>query len=151
MIGPVQIGQSDEDGGAGTVRIGRRDEAAIGGEGLCCDDEGLSESDGGCCCDFWCFVFENVVDVRPEITGGGRSRLSAAFRDNCRAKSDACHHSRNLSAKMDVGRRMRREERRRGYTVWPSVRGLNNEVPSPGIRPGRGGAGFGFVANSIAW
>ena len=39
----------------------------------------------------------------PEIMGGGNSRFSAALRDNWRAKSDACHHSRNLSAKILVG------------------------------------------------
>lgn len=46
--------------------------------------------------------------------GGGRSRPSAALRESWRAKSDACHHSRNLSAKMEVGRRILRLERRRG-------------------------------------
>jgi hypothetical protein len=55
-----------------------------------------------------------------------------------------------LSAKIDVGRRMRREERRRGYTVRPSVRGLKIDVPSPGVRPGRVGGGLGLVASSIA-
>ncbi len=54
---------------------------------------------------------------RSEVTGGGKSSPSAAFRDSCRAKSEACHHSKNLRAKMDVGRRILREVRRRGYTV----------------------------------
>ena len=51
---------------------------------------------------------------RPEIMGGGRSRLSAALRESWRAKSEACHHSRNLSAKMEVGRRIFRLDSNRG-------------------------------------
>ena len=51
---------------------------------------------------------------RPETTGGGSSRPSAALRESWRAKSDACHHSRNFSAKMEVGRRIFRLESRRG-------------------------------------
>lgn len=41
---------------------------------------------------------------RPEMIGGGRSRPSVALRESCLAKSEACHHSRNLSRKIDVGR-----------------------------------------------
>lgn len=51
---------------------------------------------------------------RPEIMGGGSSRPSTAFRESWRAKSDACHHSRNLSANMEVGRRIRKLESKRG-------------------------------------
>lgn len=51
---------------------------------------------------------------RPEIRGGGSSRPSAALRESWRAKSEACHHSRNFSAKMEVGRSTLRLERRRG-------------------------------------
>lgn len=51
---------------------------------------------------------------RPEIRGGGSSRPSAALRESWRAKSEACHHSRNFSAKIEVGRRTLRLERRRG-------------------------------------
>lgn len=50
---------------------------------------------------------------RPEITGGGRSSPSVALRLSCRAKSEACHHSRNFRAKMLVGRRNLRLDRRR--------------------------------------
>lgn len=53
-------------------------------------------------------------EERPEMTGGGSSSPSVALWLSCRAKSDACHHSRNLSAKMLVGRRNLRLERRRG-------------------------------------
>ena len=62
------------------------------------------------------------------MIGGGRSRPSAAFRDSCRAKSDACHHSRNLRAKIDVGRRILRLESNRGPIVIARVRGLKREV-----------------------
>ena len=58
------------------------------------------------------------------MTGGGRLRFSVAFRESCRAKSDACHHSRNLRAKMDVGRRRLRLERRRGMIAAEKVLGL---------------------------
>ena len=51
---------------------------------------------------------------KPAVTGGGRSSPSAAFFDSWRAKSEACHHSRNLSAKMEVGRRILRLDSRRG-------------------------------------
>ena len=51
---------------------------------------------------------------RPDMKGGGSSSPSVAFFDNCRAKSDACHHSRNLSANMEVGRRIFRLESSRG-------------------------------------
>lgn len=64
----------------------------------------------GCRGSVWgVFGFETGVKLgsffsgRPEIIGGGRSRPSAAFRDSWRAKSEACHHSRNLSAKILVG------------------------------------------------
>lgn len=52
----------------------------------------------------------------PETSGAGRSRASVAFRLSCREKSLACHHSRNLSANIDVGRRNRKEERSCGYS-----------------------------------
>ena len=60
---------------------------------------------------------------RPDIIGGGRSNPSAALRVSCRAKSEACHHSRNLRAKMEVGRRILRLERRRGNMVVIKIRG----------------------------
>ena len=56
--------------------------------------------------------------------GGGRSRPSAAFRESCRAKSDACHHSKNFRAKMDVGRRILRLESKRGMIAVARVCGL---------------------------
>ena len=65
--------------------------------------------------------------------GGGSSRLSAAFLESCRAKSEACHHSRNLRAKIEVGRRMRREDRSLGPTVRANVLGLKMELLWPGL------------------
>lgn len=38
-----------------------------------------------------------------DIIGGGNSNPSVAFLDNCRAKSLACHHSKNFNAKILVG------------------------------------------------
>ena len=106
VIGDVQMGQREELGGGGTVRIGRRVEAAIGGFcGMVEVDEAFSaldDADG--------LGLEKVVEVRPDVTGGGSSIPSAALRDSCRAKSDACHHSRNLSAKMEAGRTTRSED-----------------------------------------
>lgn len=72
--------------------------------------------------------FEGTVDLgRPEIVGAGSSSPSAALRDNWRAKSEACHHSRNLRAKMEVGSRILRLESRRGYTVCVSVLGDSSD------------------------
>ena len=51
---------------------------------------------------------------KPAVTGGGRSSPSAAFFESWRAKSEACHHSRNLRANMEVGRRILRLDSRRG-------------------------------------
>lgn len=51
---------------------------------------------------------------RPETRGGGSSRPSTALRESWRAKSEACHHSKNFSAKIEVGSRTLRLERMRG-------------------------------------
>lgn len=59
----------------------------------------------------------------PDTIGGGRSSPSVAFRDNCLAKSEACHHSRNLRANMEVGRSSRRLDNKRGYTMERKVDG----------------------------
>lgn len=75
-------------------------------------------------------------DGRPETSGGGRLRPSAALRESCRAKSDACHHSRNLRAKMEVGRRSFKLARRRGYIIVARVMGLRREFVWPGRLPG---------------
>ena len=80
---------------------------------------------------------------RPEMIGGGRVSPSAAFRESCRAKSEACHHSRNLRAKMAVGRRIRRIENRWGRIVGANVRGLNPDVGRPGRDLGDAAAGCG--------
>lgn len=48
------------------------------------------------------------------MRGGGRSRSSTVLRDSCLAKSEACHHSRNLRANIEVGRRILRLESNRG-------------------------------------
>ena len=51
---------------------------------------------------------------KPEMTGGGSSRPSVAFLESWRAKSDACHHSKNLRANIEVGRSIFRLESSRG-------------------------------------
>lgn len=61
---------------------------------------------------------------RPEMTGGGSSSPSDAFRESCRAKSDACHHSRNFRANIEVGSSILKEESKRGTTIRVNVRGL---------------------------
>lgn len=80
---------------------------------------------GGCC-----------LTGMPDTIGGGRSSPSAAFRDSCRAKSEACHHSRNLSANMEVGRRSRRLDSRRGYMMVVNVVGFQTLFVCPGRAPG---------------
>lgn len=70
---------------------------------------GVEGEVGGKCEGDFCFCWG-----RPEIMGGGSSRPSIALRESWRAKSEACHHSRNLRANMDVGRRNLRLESKRG-------------------------------------
>ena len=66
---------------------------------------------------------------RPEIIGGGNSIPSVAFLPNCRAKSDACHHSRNFNAKIDVGRRIFRELKARSYMIRGSRIDVTPRLP----------------------
>ena len=124
------MGQYDVVGGVGggMVRIGRWVTEDIGGEGLYGGCEGGIETEGdgnggigvevdnetvlvvgGRALVEGVLVFEEGAGLyaffsgRPEMIGGGKSRPSAALRDSWRAKSEACHHSRNLSAKILVG------------------------------------------------
>lgn len=124
------MGQNGEVGGVGggTVRIGRWVNEEIGGESLDADCVGDMETEEGGDGRFGAGVDNDTVLVvgggapakgvlgfeegagfgaffsgRPEMIGGGKSRPSAALRDSWRAKSEACHHSRNLSAKILVG------------------------------------------------
>ena len=114
----------EDMGGVGLVGLERRFDADVGGDdGWACEageerDTVLVVVDR---CDnkAGAFGFSDVGNGgglmgRPEITGGGKSRPSAAFLESWRAKSDACHHSRNFRAKIDVGRRILRLERSRG-------------------------------------
>ncbi len=85
------------------MNIGKSDTAAIGGLSI----SGLSSFDFSSFDDD-AFFFDAgpnlIVKVeRPDIIGGGNSMPSAAFLDNCLAKSDACHHSKNFNANMLVG------------------------------------------------
>lgn len=124
--GTVWIGRSvvEDIGGLGLVGLEGRFDAGVGGDdGWACDagedrdtvlvvvDRGDNEAGA--------FGFSEVgngggLAGRPEITGGGMSSPSAAFLESWRAKSDACHHSRNFKAKIDVGRSILRLERSRG-------------------------------------
>lgn len=81
---------------------------------------------------FWVDLALGDEGVGPEMMGAGRSRPSVALRESWRAKSEACHHSRNFRAKIEVGRRRLREVRRRGYTACVNVRGLKMEFAWPG-------------------
>ena len=80
---------------------------------------------------------------KPDTIGGGRSKPSVAFLDNCRAKSEACHHSRNFRAKIEVGRSSFKLERRRGYTSVAKLLGLKMLDPWPGRARGFVGLGVG--------
>ena len=135
-------------GGAGTVRMGRCVRVEIGGLTMPESrrrEEGLSGSESED------FTGLGLVAGRPEIVGGGSSRPSLALRVSWRAKSEACHHSRNLSAKMDVGRRIFRLERRLGYTLCVIVLGWKIDVVCPGLAPVPAGVGLGCNAIAIAW
>lgn len=87
----------------------------------------------------------------PDTIGGGRSSPSAALRDNCLAKSEACHHSRNLRAKIEVGRRSRRLESKRGYMTGAKVAGFQILFVCPGRLAGwEGGGGNVCSARAMA-
>ena len=129
------MGQREEVRGVGfgTVRMGRREVEEMGGlkdVGLVIRLEfcmvGAAEREtvlvvivfGSGTLGSW---VSGVVALRskgregsPEMMGGGRLRPSAALRESCRAKSEACHHSRNLRANIEVGRRILRLERTPG-------------------------------------
>lgn len=126
------MGQNCDEGGEGTVSMGRRVEEDIGGSMRC----GLSvRADGSYIFSETCFWLESIcfaVGGNEGRMGGGRSMFSAAFLDNWRAKSDACHHSRNLRANMLVGKRILRELNSRGCTVRARFRGEKSEPRSPG-------------------
>jgi len=107
-----QIGQFEEAVGGATVKIGRFVVAETGGFIFSFSSCSFSSSFA------WSFSSPEVANVTPDfcavavdgtgfgmpvIVGAGNSNPSAAFLLNCLAKSLACHHSRNLSAKIDVG------------------------------------------------
>jgi len=109
-MGWRHIGHNDAvaaDGG-GTVKIGRRVDAEMGGWTVL-RGRGVSAFDR--VPRFPSRVFSLRTSAAfcsrpsPEMIGGGNTSPSVAFRDSCRAKSEACHHSRNLSAKMEAGSR----------------------------------------------
>lgn len=147
MIDLTQMGQSCDEGGEGTVSIGRRVKDDIGGSMPCAlsaaDDGFCAFSDASLCLEVICFA-DGGSDGRM---GGGRSMFSAAFLDSWRAKSDACHHSRNFRANMLVGNRILRELNNRGCMVRTRLRGERREPPSPGRA---GPALRGAVASAMA-
>ena len=110
--------------GASTVRIGRWLIVEMGGPPIPESRRRETFSDGS---SDWTFRFVGLVSGKPDIVGGGNSRPSFAFLESWRAKSDACHHSRNFRAKIDVGNKIFRLESSLGYTVCVMVRGLNIE------------------------
>ena len=145
-IGVTQIGHSADEGGVGTVRIGRRVVEDMTGSmrGCFSDDEDVGRA-------FW--EASRLTEISFEdggkegSIGGGNSMFSAALRDNWRAKSEACHHSRNLSAKILVGSRILSELSNRGVTLIAMFLGEKIEPPSPGLA---GPIFLGAVASSIA-
>ena len=152
------MGQWVEVGGE-TVRIGRRVLEEMGGVVMVAF---LGEGAGFVGCEeretvFWGELGgsrgEGLAEVggRPDIRGGGRSRPSTALRESWWAKSEACHHSRNLRAKMEVGRRILRLERRRRYAFVKRMRGLKMPFVWPGRVPGPAAFGGGSAARAIAW
>jgi hypothetical protein len=51
------------------------------------------------------FCLRSEGGIMPFVMGAGMSRVSVALRASWREKSLACHHSRNLSAKIEAGRK----------------------------------------------
>lgn len=83
----------------------------------------------------------------PVMTGGGSSRPSFALRDSCLAKSDACHHSKNFKAKIDVGSNIFNEPANQGPVTCVKIRLLKIEL----VWPGRAAVvGAACVANAMA-
>ena len=129
-----QMGHNSESSGRRTVKMGRRDDAAMGGFSI-----SLLSFSGACwgwdivetfwldCPDFTC------REDKPDMTGGGSSSPSVAFLDNCRAKSDACHHSRNFKANILVGSK----NFKLPNTLGARVLGLNIDV-TPRFPPATG-------------
>ena len=107
---------SESGGGRGTVKIGKYEVAEIGGWMRLREDfrADLRVGESGSC---FFFSFSSasffLSDGRtiPFVTGAGRSRTSVALRASWREKSLACHHSRNFRAKIDAGRKYRRDVR----------------------------------------
>jgi hypothetical protein len=159
--------------GAGTVKMGRYVVALMGGlvseraeSRLLCGEEEVCFSEEEevllellvaeeTLFDFGrVFVGDFVVDevLAPAMMGGGNSNPSWVFRESCRAKSELCHHSRNLSAKIDVGRSNLKLDKSWGYSTLARILGFSREI-TPGLAPSvpLDGEGGGFVANSIAF
>ena len=93
------------------------------------------------------------ASTSPATIGGGKFKFSVAFLESCVAKSEACHHSRNLSAKIEVGSRSRSAESSFGMTTVAIATGLNMLVPAAvlcpaALAPEEGG---GVIACAIAW
>ena len=93
------------------------------------------------------------ASASPATIGGGRFKFSVAFLESCVAKSEACHHSRNLSAKMEVGSRSLSAESSFGITTVAIATGLNMLVLAAALwpvllAPEEGG---GAIACAIAW
>lgn len=147
MIGVAQIGHRWESIGICTVNMGNSEDEDIGGSmRLFFSDE---DDEGRCFSSVDpCLLDSRLVDGgRLGSTGGGNSMFSAAFCDNCRAKSDAYHHSRNFSANMLVGSKILSEDSKRGLMLRAMFLGANMEPPSPGRA---GPTLLGCVANAMA-
>jgi len=133
-MGSRHIGHRFEDsgGGSGTVRIGRSEVLEIGGDvlrdsGAFCgevEDVFLSLPEGS-------LIFTPKRD-NPETIGGGNSKPSEAFLESWRAKSEACHHSRNLRKNMLVGSSTFKLLSSLGYSTAARYRGLKKDKATGG-------------------
>lgn len=72
------------------------------------------------------------------MAGGGSSIDAAVLAESCLAKSDACHHSRNLRKNMEVGRRIFSESRIGGRTRRVRAVAERRDEGVSGVEPGRG-------------
>jgi hypothetical protein len=71
--------------------------------------------------------------------GGGSSIEAEVFAANWRAKSDACHHSKNLRKNIDVGRRILSESKSRGRAIRVKVVAVGSDEDARGACTGRRG------------
>ena len=155
----MQIGQRDVvlspssiDGDGGkTVRMGNMLVAEKGGPSipLSLRESGRSPFSSANPV-FFSSVCFGLAAGTPSIVGGGNSSPSLAFLLNCLEKSELCHHSKNLSAKMLVGSNNFNAVTTLGCKALDIVLGEKILLVCPGLAAGPLVTAGGSNANAIA-